>query len=119
VSNSPPTVLIVSAEPIIGALLGLYVEFSGWRPAFAGEEQSSADAVAQCDPAVILVDLEHRDGASPHFIAHERSRGRRVIVFSSRARPLATWGRPDLKTVPAFAMPIDAASFQTVLAEAR
>ena len=119
VSISAQKVLIISAEPIIGALLGIYVELSGWQPAFAGEEQSAADAVAQCDPAIVLVDLEHRDGASPSFVAHERARGRRVIVFSSRARPFASWRRDDLAGVPAFAMPIDAASFRAVLNGAR
>lgn len=112
---SGQTVLILSTEPIVGALLGIYAELHAYRPVFAGPSQTSDDAVAQSNPSIIVLDLEYRDGVSAAFVSQQRAAGRSVIAFSSRASADEVVRRANRLGVPCFLMPIDAAGFDAAL----
>jgi DNA-binding response OmpR family regulator len=109
------TVLILSADPVIGALLGVYVELFEYRATYAEVSQSGDDAVARSKPDIILVDLEHPDGASRSFVDRQRAGARSVVAFSSRAAEDEVARDAAGLGVPFFAMPIDSTTFRVVL----
>jgi DNA-binding response OmpR family regulator len=109
------TVLILSEDPVIGALLGAYVEFAGHRPFFADLGQAGDAATEQCDPAIILVDLDHRDGAGDSFMARQLAAGRGVIVFSSRRPSDEIQARAQRLGAASVEMPVEVADFARVL----
>lgn len=114
---SAPAVLIVSTDPIIGALLGLYVEFHDYRARYPSPDQSPSEAVAQSGATIIVVDVDHRDGFSPEFVQRQRAAGRRVIAFSPKLSDGEVRDRASALQLPSFAMPIDAAAFRVILDE--
>lgn len=112
------TVLIISTEPVIGALLTLYVEAQRYRAVLAEESERPADAVARSGATVILVDADHHDGCSPAFVARQQASGRRVIAFSPKMGPPELEQRVAHLHVPWFTLPLKSEQFGTVLAEA-
>ena len=114
------TVLIISTEPVIGALLTLYVEANRYRAVLArGGRATSRRAVARSGATVILVDVDHRDGYSPAFVAQQQASGRQVIAFSPKMGPPELEQRVAHLHVPWFTLPLKSEQFGTVLAEAR
>jgi DNA-binding response OmpR family regulator len=112
---SGQTVLILSTEPVLGALLGLYAELHGYRVLYADRSQTSDDAVDQSNPRIIVMDLEHSGTPSASFVALQRAAGRSVIVFSSYAEPEEVVTTATRLGVDWFLMPVDAATFRAVL----
>jgi DNA-binding response OmpR family regulator len=112
------TVLIVSTEPIIGALLALYVEVHNYRAVLADERKSPESEVQQSGASLILVDVDHRDGFSPAFVARQRSAGRRVIAFSPKYLANEVRERAATLQLPSFALPIEPEQFRALLDEA-
>lgn len=113
---SPQIVLILSRQPTIGALLGIYVELCGHRPLFAAAGQDDTEAIGQSDPAVILVDLEPHDGARTAFLRRQVAIGRSVVLLGSERGDVASLAAQ--LSVPFVSMPVEAASFRVVLEQA-
>jgi DNA-binding response OmpR family regulator len=113
-----PTVLIISTEPIIGALLAVYVELHHYRATLAEEQQSPDEAAAECGASLILVDIDHPDAFSLAFVERQRAAGRRVVAFSPKMFADEVNERAARLNIPAFALPIDVADFGAVLAAA-
>jgi DNA-binding response OmpR family regulator len=109
------TVLILSEDPVIGALLGVYVMFAGHRALFADPGQAGDAATEQCDPTIILVDLEHRDGVTDSFMARQLAVGRGVIVFSSSGPSDQVRVRARRLGAASVEMPVEVADFVPVL----
>jgi hypothetical protein len=107
--------LIVSTDAVIAALLGVYAEAVGYRAAFDEGDSSPGDAVAEYRPAVILVDVDHRDGFSPAFIRRQQAAGIPVVVFSPRRDPHEVEYLAHPFGVPSFALPIELSGFRGVL----
>ena len=78
------TVLVVSTDPVIGGIVGLLVELSEHRPVFDDGRELPEAALTRHLPHLVLVDVEHRDGFSPEFIAHAEREGVRVVAFGHR-----------------------------------
>ena len=112
------TVLIVSTDPVIGALLALYVEVHQYRAAVLEEGEPPATAVTRSDARILIVDVEHRDGFTPAFIAGQRAAGRRVIAFSPKLLLQEVRQRAEVLDIEAFAMPLDAVHFKAMLEDA-
>jgi DNA-binding response OmpR family regulator len=112
------TVLIVSTDPLLAALLGLLVELQGHRPVFDQGGESPAEALARHHPRLVLVDADHHDGFSAAFLERARRSGAGVVVFSP--------GRPDGEVrqlarergLVALALPTDRVAFRRTLGEA-
>ncbi len=115
---SDPTVLIISTDPVIGALLTVYVDGNRCRAVLADEGERPANAVRRSGASVILVDLDHRDGCSPAFIAPQQAAGRPVIAFSPTTLAPERRLRVDRLSVPWVALPLAGEEFGTVLDDA-
>jgi hypothetical protein len=112
------TVLVVSTDPVIGGLLGLLVELEEHRPVFAAGELSPQAAVNRHRPHLVLVDVEHRDGFSPEFLAHAEQQGVSVVAFGHRHPPGELRGLAEARGLSWLALPTDRATFTRTLAEA-
>jgi DNA-binding NtrC family response regulator len=53
------SVLVLADHSLLGALLGLWIETAGARPVYPEASQSAETALAELDPAVIVLDVEH------------------------------------------------------------
>jgi hypothetical protein len=54
-TRSSSSVLILSEQPMIAALLGMLVELVGYRPAFAAEDERPEDAMRRVRPALVVL----------------------------------------------------------------
>jgi hypothetical protein len=102
----------------MGALLGLYIESESYRVVLADAHQPPAEAVRQAGASIIVVDVDHRDGFSPAFIAEQRRLGRSVIAFSPRLLTDELEERASQVRVPPLHMPIDIDNVRQLLAAA-
>ena len=116
--KSGSIVLIVSTDPVVGALLGLLVEAEQHRPVYDQGDESPQAALSRHQPRLALVDVEHRDGFSPEFMAHAEREGIRVVAFGHRHLPGDLRQRPETRDLPWLALPTDRATFGRTLAEA-
>ena len=108
--SAPPdvtrsAVLILSKDPVVGALLGAAVELVGFAPTFPEADESAAAAIRRTQSPVALVDAGH-GSADAALVARETlSEGARPILFASResanelAAAAARVGAPSF-TVP-------------------
>jgi hypothetical protein len=81
------SILILSEQPVIAALVGMLVELTGAMPAFANPAEQAADALQRVRPlAVILIDAEMTTARSDLFFALAARKDIRVAVFGSDAR---------------------------------
>ena len=112
------TVLVVSTDPVIGGLLGLLVELEEHRPVYAAGEPSPQAALVRHRPQLVLVDVEHRDGFSPEFLAHAERAGVNVLAFGHRHPAGEVHRRAVECGVPYVLLPIDRATFARTLSEA-
>jgi len=112
------TVLIVSTDAIIGALLALHAEVHGYRAVVAEDDETPNTAVARCSPRIILVDLDRSDAFSPTFVAQQRAAGRCVIAFSPKRLAAEVRAQAEGFSLQFFAMPVDVTGFKTMLDDA-
>lgn len=112
-----PGVLIISTDPLAGALIGAAVELAGYTPVFPREGEGARDALRQSRPSMVLVDCDSEDACSESFFGPAMMIGASVAIFtSSRSRrtlePIA-----EQFAVRVFDLPIDFADFQALLDE--
>jgi DNA-binding NtrC family response regulator len=112
------TVLIVSTDAVIGALLALYVEAYGHRAVLADEGERPADAIARSGATVILVDADRPDCCSSAFVAEQRAAGRRVIAYSPSMLAHELRQRVERLRVPWLSMPLEGERFGALLKDA-
>jgi len=115
VTSPALTVLIVSTEPIIGALVALYVQLHEYRAVLADERHSPQDEVNRSGAHLIIVDVDHHDGFSPEFVRRQRAAGRRVIAFSPKLLGSEVRERAATMGLLSFALPIEPQQFREVL----
>jgi DNA-binding NtrC family response regulator len=82
----PSPVLVVSTDPLLGALLGAMIELSGDRPVFHEGFDSLQAAVDAHRPRVILIDVDHPDGTSIEFMRRQWRAGIAVVLYGPRER---------------------------------
>ena len=76
-------VLILSTDPLAGALLGAGVELAGYIPHFPLEDEPPRDALRRVRPAVALIDCDHEGACTESFFGPALMTGARIAVFSS------------------------------------
>lgn len=100
------TVLVLSEQPLVAALLGMLLELLGYRPAFAEAGERPEDALRRARPLfVVLLDQEMDAAVSDVFFARARSKiGLAVFGVRDRADRLAQLARE--RGVPWFEVPL-------------
>lgn len=79
-------VLIVSEEPLTSALLAALVQLTQRRPVFADGDRPVRQAIEECRPRAILLDMDHADGMAAPTRARASLLGIPLLLFSpSRA----------------------------------
>ena len=106
--------LILAREEVVAALLGLMVEVSGFQPKFAGDDESTKDAISDNRPYAVLIDCDHPE-FSDDLIELIRRSGARPILFSPfRNQPEVTRLAARHKT-QAFTLPTEPEVFAGIL----
>ena len=112
------TVLVVSTDPVLAALLGLLAELGRHHPVYARGEERPQAALSRYRPRLVLLDVEHTDGFSDAFLTHAKHEGAKVLVFGRNHPGGDLRQRAEARQVPWLALPTDPATFARTLAEA-
>jgi len=109
-------ILIVAADPILGALVGTLVEHARYAAAFPAPDELPAQALERVRPmAAVLLDISDVNGASDLFVSRAEKLGVRVFVFgrSDRIAQQSEWTRRH--RLPAFVLPEEIARLENAL----
>src|SRR4051812_6278937 len=113
-SNS--RVLVVSAQTVVAALVGMLVELTGRQPVFAATDEQPGDAVRRLRPvAVILLDAEIDAARSDLFFALTSRHQIPVVVFGSELRAREIGEIAALRRIPWITLPPDRDQLAAVL----
>ena len=77
-------VLVLSSDPLAGALLGAAIELAGHAPRFPQPEEAARAALLRVRPRLVVIDCDHEDGCSDAFIGPALMTGSGVLLFKSR-----------------------------------
>jgi hypothetical protein len=77
-------VLIFSADPVAGALLGAVVELAGHAPHFPQHDEAARGALMRVRPRVVLIDCDHEETCADAFIGPALMTGAQVVLYRSR-----------------------------------
>jgi hypothetical protein len=80
------TVLVLSSDPLLAALLGALLETLGFPPAFAAAGERPRDTLVRLRPWAVLLDCDHGDACGDSFLGPAAMMGTRVLIFGSEAR---------------------------------
>jgi hypothetical protein len=111
-------VLILTPQPMTGALIGMLVELAQLEPVFADTDERPEDALARVHPLLVIV----ADGAidsyrSDLFVARTQHRGVGIVVFGLGSdESVAEWARQ--RDLPYLTLPTDAERFGRIIDQA-
>lgn len=108
-------VLIVATDPLVGALLGAAVELAGCTPVFPRDGEGAREALRRVKPSVVLVDCDSDDACGESFFGPAMMVGASIAVFTSTRSRRALEPIADEYGVRVFDLPIDFASFKSLL----
>jgi hypothetical protein len=110
------SILVLSDEPVIAALIGMFVELTGRQPVFADAEETPADALTRLRPlAVIVIDVDVDAARSDLFFAVAARKQVRVVVFGSGARTRGIGEIAAQRNIPWFILPPELDRLRTIL----
>ena len=111
-------VLILTPQPMTGALLGMLVELSQLEPVFADPNERPEDALTRHVPLlVIIADGDVESFKSDLFLARAQHRGINVVVFGvNRRGDTPAWA--SQRGLPYLELPTDAEVFGRILDQA-
>ena len=75
--------LILSVDPLAGALIGAAVELAGVPPAFAGKDESPRAALRRVRPAYVLLSFDAPALHDEAFLGPAMMTGARLFLFGS------------------------------------
>ena len=111
-------VLILTPQPMTGALLGMLVELSHLEPVFAAADERPEDALNRHVPLlVIIADGDVDTFKSDLFLARAQHRAIGVVVFGVSHRG-GTPGWAKERGLPYLELPTDAEAFGRILDQA-
>ena len=107
VTPATPTVLVLSMQPLVAALLGMLLDLLGYRPVFAGEGERLEDVLLRHPSLfVALLDGDTEEAVSDAFFARAAQAKLGLAVFGVQGRaPRLARGARD-RGVPWFEVPI-------------
>jgi len=108
-------ILIVSTDPLSGALIGAAVELAGYSPVFPHERESARDALRRTKPCAVLVDCDAEEACSESFFGPAMMMGASIAVFTSTRSLRALEPVAKEFGVRTFDLPIDFASLKSLL----
>jgi two-component system, OmpR family, response regulator MprA len=80
-------ILVVDDDPLIRASIGVGLEFWGFRVSTAGDGHAALDAIAEEEPAIVLLDMR-MPGLDGRGFARELARlGRQIPIILISAEP--------------------------------
>ena len=93
--NEAPTILILSDDAIVAALLGALVETLGHDVRFGRPFEDPSDAMRRLRPTLCLIDCENETACNDETLGHAIMRGITVLAFGKnealdRSRALVT-----------------------------
>ena len=110
-------VLIISTDPLAGALLGAAVELAGHTPVFPREGEGARDALRRSRPLAVLVDRDSEDASGESFFGPAMMVGATIAIFTSTRSRRALEPIADEYGVRTFGLPIDFAELKSLLNE--
>ena len=75
--------LILSPDPLAGALIGAAVELSGVSPTYCGASETPRDALRRIRPVFVLIDCDDASADDEAFIGPALMTSARVILFGA------------------------------------
>ena len=110
------TVLLLSDDPIVLALLGLLVELANFTPVFAREGERAEDALARARPLlVVLIDDTLEAARSDVFFARAAQQRAPIAIFPGKRSDRELRNRFGERGIPYFEIPIAAADLARVI----
>ena len=96
----------------------MLAELHGCSVAFEDGHESPWAAVEQYRPELLLVDVDHRDGASDEFLEDMRKAGVKVILYGPRQEPPKVRTRAEECGLAFFTLPVAHEEFSHTLKQA-
>jgi hypothetical protein len=115
---SRQAVLIISSDPLAGALLGAAVELSGHMPHFVRADERARAALLRVRPRLVLIDCDHTEACSDEFVGPAIMTGAHVILFRSNRSAADRSELSERLGLRILNMPTEHASITAVIAEA-
>lgn len=114
------SVLVLSDEAVIAALVGMLIETTGYAAVFPGAREQPASALHRLRPvAVVLLDASMEAARSDLFFALAERMSVGVAVFGSAARVRAIGEIASDRQIPWLTLPADVDSLRRALTLAR
>lgn len=83
---TPTATLILSPDPLAGALIGAAVELIGHRIEFVRPGESAREALRRVRPAMLLLDCDDPNAADEALLGPAMMMGARIFLFGDTAR---------------------------------
>lgn len=80
------SVLVLSTDSLLAALLGALIETLGLRPVFAPAGERPRETLLRHRPRAVLLDCGHTDACDESFLGPATMTGTRVIVFGRESQ---------------------------------
>ena len=112
-------ILLLARDPIVGALLGMFVELAGHTPVFPDPDEQPVDAIARMRPLfVVLLDGTLDAAQSDLFFAQAARRRVALAILGPPGQPAAIPEPARRRGVPYVETPTDLSRFVEVIRQA-
>jgi hypothetical protein len=78
------SILVLSPDELLTALLSALVETQGYRPLFAHRDEPPRAALGRLRPRIVLLDAELPDACEPAFLGPAQMLGTSVLLFARK-----------------------------------
>src|SRR6185503_14626024 len=107
-TRASSSVLILSDQPMIAALLGMLVELVGYRPVFAADDERPEDAMRRVRPTlVVLVDGTLDVIRSDLFFARAAQHRCALAIFGPEDRRQELAATAEARGITWFTLPLE------------
>ena len=109
------TVLVVSRDQAIAALMMSLIELAGFTPVACADDESATRALGRAEPSILLLDCDADAAGSDELHRRARELGTRVVLFTP-SRTTREISRVAARMgLPSFALPIRPPGLERVL----
>ena len=110
-------VLILSSDPLAGALLGAAAELAGYDALFSHVGEPPRAALLRVRPQLVLVDCDHETACAEAFVGPALMTGAKVLIFRSRRSVRDASELAKRTQVAVLELPLEGDRLTTVLGE--